>query len=234
MAVTLLQLRTRIRQRSDNEHTGEFVQDSELNQLINNRIKELYELLVIHGLHRTESVQTISPTSVGGNPYALEADFFAMLGVWRVDPALGAIWLPRHDHRILPDTTKPGDAESYRVVGVSIEFNPVPTSGTYKVKYVPVPADLVADDDTIDGVLGWEEYVVVGCAIDVLTKEEAEEAALQSLRADLFRLHDRIKFAAQQVELSEHPSIASVRPSYFGERRLPGGFNVVGYRGPLW
>lgn len=234
MAVTLAQLRTRVRQRSDNEHTGQFVTDAELNQLINTRYKELYELLVIHGLHRAESVQTISPTTAASS-YALNSDFFAVLGVWRIDPALGPIWLSRHDHRTMPDTAQPADAESYRIVGVTIEFNPVANDGTYKVKYVPVPGDMADDDnDDIDGVLGWEEYVVVGAAIDVLTKEEAEEAALQSLHGHLAQLRDRIKFAAQQVELSEMPAIANTRASYFDRRKLPGDWNVFGYRGPLW
>lgn len=230
---TLAQLRTRVRQRSDNEHTGGFITDIELNQLINGRYKELYELLVIHSLQRAESTQTIEPTSAIES-YALNTDFYAVLGVWRIDPSLGALWMSRHDHRVLPDTTQPDDAETYRIVGFSIEFNPVPTSGTYKLKYVPVPADMTADADEIDGVLGWEEYVVVGAAIDVLTKEEAEEAALMSLHNHLAQLKDRIKFASQQVELSEHPAIANVRPSYFESRRLPGGYNVSGYRGPLW
>ncbi len=230
---TLAQIRTRVRQRSDNEHTGGFVTDPELNQLINNRYKELYEKLVIHSQQRTESVQTI--TATGASSYTLNGDFYALLGVWRYDQGLGYVWMHRHDHRVVPDSTRPGDGETYRLVGATIEFNPMPTSGTYRVSYVPVPSELADDADEMDGVLGWEEYVVCGAALDVLVKEEAEEAAMQQLRFDMARLEDRIKFAAQQVELSEFPSIAQVRSGYFDSRpRLPGAFNVIGYRGPLW
>lgn len=231
---TLAELRTRVRQRSDNEHTGQFVTDAEVNGLINTRYKELYELLVLHSQQRAESVQTITVTAATDGGYALNTDFFALLGVYRIDPALGPIWLQRHDHRIMPDINYPADAETYRLVGSYIEFNPIPSSGTYKLKYVPIPTTLSADSDEIDGVLGWEEYVVCGAALDVLVKEEAEEAAMQELRTRLGEMHNRIKWASKQVELSEYPSIAKVRPSAFDTLRLPGSFSVRGYRGPLW
>jgi hypothetical protein len=133
---------------------------------------------------------------------------------------------------VYPDVNAPMPAETYRVVGVTIEFNPVPTYGTYTVKYVPVVDDLVADSDTLDGVLGWEEYIVVAVSIDVLMKEEGDPTNIQMLEGKLNFLRDRIKYAAQQEELSETPGIAKVRRTLF-DSELPqiGDYPYKGYRG---
>src|SRR5689334_7899958 len=102
MAVTLASVRTRIRQRTDNEHPdGDRITDVELTQLVNTKYKELYGKLVFHGLHRAETTYTI--TATGAATYALPTDFWAVLGVFRVDSAAtDKVWLGRHDHRTRP------------------------------------------------------------------------------------------------------------------------------------
>jgi hypothetical protein len=231
---TLLQLRTRVRQRTDNEHTGGFVSDAELNQLINTHYKELYEFLVIQGLHRAETEVDI--TATGALRYALPDAFFALVGVYRQDSAgQPRYYMTRHDHRVYPDVARPAPAQTYRIVGVNIEFNPVPSSGTYKVVYIPVPADMVADADEIDGLTGWDEYVVVKASADVMAKEEGDPGAIGRLDSQARELKDRIKAAAQSVSLSEAPRIEDVRGcgdalSVF----TTGSFNVRGYRGSPW
>lgn len=234
MAVTLLQLRTRVRQRTDNEHTGDFVTNDELNQLINTKVLELYELLVIHGLHRTESTYTITPlsTSPAETSYDLPADLFAVLGVYgQASTSDPGRWLTRHDHRVVVNGYFPGDADTYRVVGSTLELNPPPTSGVYTVRYVPVPAELTDDADTFDGVLGWDEYIVVAVSIDVLDKEDGDQNTIMRLENRLARLKDRIKLAAQNAEMSEAVTIAKVRVSAFDRVRMPGDFTTTGIRG---
>lgn len=234
MAVTLLQLRTRVRQRTDNEHTGDFVTNDELNQLINTKVLELYELLVIHGLHRAESTTTINPASVvpANTSYALPVDMFAVLGVYgQLSTADPGRWLTRHDHRVMVNGYFPGDADTYRVVGSNIELNPPPTTGVYTVRYVPVPPQLVDDADEFDGMLGWEEYIVVAVSIDVLDKEDGDPNTIMRLENRLARLKDRIKLAAQNAEMSEAVTIAKVRVSAFDRIVMPGDFNTVGIRG---
>lgn len=231
---TLLQLRTRIRQRTDNEHTGGFVEDPELNQLINTKVLELYELLVLEGLHRAESTYVISPTSVvpAVSSYNLPADVFSIMGVHGKRSAQDSgYWLDRHDHRVMPNPYVPADAESYRVVGPSIEFNPCPTSGIYTVRYVPIPAELVDDADTFDGGLGWDEWLVCGVAVDVLTKEDGDPNTINVLLGRQAKQEQRIRRAAQNQEMSNYPTIAKVRPGSFDRVILPGDFTTKGYRG---
>jgi len=228
-SVTLATMRTRVKQRCDQEYSdSEFVTTAELDQLINTSYAELYGLLVRHSLHRTETVYSI--TATGAASYALPADIFAVLGVFRVDGTTTKAMMPRHDHRKRPDTSVTGPAITYRVIGSSVEFIPVPTSGTYEIVYVPTPTTVVEDDDSLDGVLGWEEYVVVDCAIKILQKEESDTASLQR---DRERLAARIVDEANHVEMTEGLVVANVRNTltsytegdYIGPR---------GYRGPRW
>lgn len=207
-SVTLSTLRTRIKQRSDQEHSGsQFVTDSELNGLINTSYAELYGHLVRSGLHMAESTSSITADG-RTTAYALPADFYSVLAVFRVDGGY-RYRLPRHDLRHKPSTTDFGDAGSYRVIGTGVEFSPRPRTGTYEVVYVPLPTTLAADGDTVAGVLGWEEYIVVDCAIKVLQKEESDVRVLLGERE---RLLARIQDEAAAREMTETFAVAITRP----------------------
>lgn len=209
------------------EDEDRFVTDTETNRLINLAYKELYGHLVRHGMHRSEAVETI--TATGASSYSLPATFFALLTVHRVEDGIGYA-LSRHDHRTRPRTDM-GDlpANTYRIVGSSITFDPLPESGTYEVRYVPVPGTLSADGDTVDGVLGWEEYLVLYVAAKLLQKEGSYQAAA-ALQSDARALLARIQDEAQAAELSEGTVVQNVRTMSDGY--VPGDF-VTGGR-PRW
>jgi hypothetical protein len=205
MAVRLDTLRTRIRQRTDNENSS-FVSDSELNQLINTEYKELYGQLVRYSLQRSETLEVV--TADGSSDYALPLDFYSLIAVFRVDSTT-RIQLPRHSERFRPGTVL-GMAQSYRLIGGAIEFYPTPTTGNYELLYIPVPAELSLDEDTLDGVLGWEEMVVLAVSIKVLDKEEANADHLRRDKAEIMR---RIQDEAAAVEFTENWVVQDVRRS---------------------
>lgn len=212
---TLLEVRTRVRQRSGHEHSQEFVTDAELNQLINLKYKELYGLLSRLGLARNETAFAIAAN--GSETYALPDDFWALLAVFR-DDGLGArTYLTRHDHRYRSSTENSGPASTYRVRGYTIEFNTRPSDGDYTLVYIPVPATLAADTDELDDVLGWDEYIVVAVSLAVAIKDKVDTT---DLRVDLAELKERIIDEAKAVELSENPTVQDVRR---GPMCLPGG-----------
>lgn len=224
---SLSQVRTRIRQRSNNEHTsGNFVTDAELNSLINVSYKDLYGTLVDHSLHRTED--TLEITADGSTEYALPTDMYALLNVYRVDDG-ARIRLGRHSDRLKPGDSDTGDATSYRVKGGDIVFYPTPASGTYEVDYIPVPGDLVSDADTLDGVLAWEEYIVCDVAAKVLTKESMlDEASVCFQERD--RMLRRIEDQATRAEFNETRVVENVNSQ---STYLEGDWTRRGYRGPL-
>jgi hypothetical protein len=158
--------------------------------------------------------------------YTLPSDLWAILTVFRVDDSGEYVLLNRHDFRVRPSVTFGGPASTYRVVGSSIEFNPLPTSGDYLVVYVPVPPEFVLDTDTFDSVLGFEEYVVIACTIALLEKEQLDT---DMHRADLAKIERDIIDAAKAAEMTEGHVVQDVR-----NRRtwLPGGNRgVTGYWG---
>lgn len=230
---TLAEVRTRAAQRADVEYdpsvddVDRFVTNAELDQLINTGYQELFGHLGRCGMHRIESTETI--TATGATSYSLPSDLWAVLTVHRIDNSGEPMMLKRHDHRLRPSTTFSAPASTYRVVGTSIEFNPLPASGDYEVRYIPVPGTLTDDDETLDGVLGWEEYVVLFVAARLLQKEGSHSDA-DKLKMDARELMQRIQDEAQAAEMSEGTCIQNVTTG--AGDVLPGGF--VGWYRSGW
>ncbi len=228
-AVTLSELISRVRQRSDQEHSGSnFVTDAEITRLINVSYAELYGHLLRWSLNMVESLSTI--TATGAANYALPTDLYSVVAVFRVDGDVRT-YLERHSSRHRLGATPSGSAVSYRVINNTIEFYPRATAGTYEVVYVPVCGQLVDGDDAMDGVLGWEEYVVIDCAIHILDKEESDSSRH---RADRDRILQRIEDEASAAEMNESWVVESSRQD--GTALLRDLADITGsrgYRGPL-
>ncbi len=88
-----------------------------------------------------------------------------------------------------------------------------------------MPGLLAADADTMDNVLGWEEYVVLYAAAKLLQKEGSFNAAAQ-LRADARSLLVRIQDEAHAAEMSEGTVVQRVRTAQ--PDVLPGSFTSGG------
>lgn len=231
---TVAEIALRIRQRTDNEHsTSDFVDPTELIGLIDVHYKELYGLLVRFRQHQTENIQTI--TATGAATYAVDSHY-AIVAVFRVD-GTNRITLGKHDWRFKQDPSIVGLASTYRIANGAIEFAPVPATGTYEIRYIPRPTVLDDDADIVDGVLGWEEYIVYAGARDVYTKEGNLDAA-GSMESGRQRMEDRIKTEAANEEMTQSNRIQDVRSradSVFLEGAYVGMSGVRGgwYR-PWW
>ena len=233
MATAWSEIRTRIRQRTDNEYTdGEFVTDAELLILANRSRKQLFGMLVEAGLHTVpETIYTI-PVD-GSLTYALPNDCYAVGGVFRLETDY-YIRLDRHDQRTHPRDTTETIAWSYRTHGeledAVIELNPRVSTGTYKIRYATMPTDFSADDDEMDGVLGWEEWVVLDVSIDLLTKEKVWDAVAM-LQQRMDKLTQKIEAQASERDMSEFIAVADVRRPHSNTLFDDNGFLPGGYRG---
>lgn len=225
--VTLAELRTRARQRSNTEHTGsDNVTDAELTQLVNSSNAELHGLLARASILSTaEDTHTISTN--GSASYALPADLAIIANVYRVEGNEN-IPLERHSVRLIPSATTMGPPVSYRATNSTIEFNNLSSGYTVKVLYLTEATLLVDDTDTVDYDFGWEEYIVVCCAINIAIKEE-NWSLVEYLRGERERILNRIKDEATAQEMTQSYAI-----SRGGRRGLPGDYQgAVGYRGDL-
>jgi hypothetical protein len=207
-SVDLLALRTRARQRADMENSR-FVSDSELNTYINASIKELYDLLIAS---RGENYYVTGPISIdlvpGTSSYPLEADFYKLLGVDWVQSTTEASslkefkWQERNFFRT-PFASNEYSNLRYQIRGNNIVFIPTPNNGqNVQYWYIPQASNLTSDDDTFDGINGWEEYVIIDAAIKMRVKEESPVDYLILAKQEM---KDRIKQSSQGRD-SLHPS----------------------------
>lgn len=194
--IALSSLRLQSQQRADMENSS-FVGPSEWNQNINNSWFELYDLLIsAYGseYYEKDPPQTINVVS-GTSKYALASDHYKTFGLDYVVSSTEKYPLNRYRMR---DRNKKNSAlymnrafipdVEYRLRGSNIIIIPTPTTTcTLEHLYAPVATSMSADGDTIDGVNGWEEYIIVDAAIKALLKEESDVSVLMARKSELKR-----------------------------------------------
>lgn len=176
--VTLLQLRDRAKEESDNVNSG-FLTDAEWTKNLNASYQELYGLIVqAFGndyFTQTPAAGYTFVTSGTTNLFALPADFFKLLAV---DLQVGAAgnWV----------SLKPFPMAERNQF--SLNNSQFPQGGqTVRLLYVPQPTLMVADVDTIDGVNGWEEYIVIDAALKAMAKEESDVSVLMARKGAIIK-----------------------------------------------
>lgn len=214
---TLALIRAQVRQRADMVNST-FCTDSELNSYINGSYYELYDLLVqkFGSDYYVATPQTIT-TDGTNDQYALTTStIYKVLGVdLRVAGTNDYVNVPRFNfadrNRYTPPASPASAGSSnlrYRLHGEYIWFSPLPTSGlTLRVWYVPRLTALSADGDAVDGVSGWEEYVIVDAVIKAKLKEESDASAEMAQKAALIA---RIESAAENRDAGSPQTVVDV------------------------
>lgn len=214
MSVTLAELRTHSRNRADMKNS-EFIEDSELNDYINNSVAELYDLLV-EQFGSDYFINAYEFSTVSNEPnYTLPADFYKLTGV---DSKLNAgDWTTlkkfnfneRNRYQDFSVWNLSGvPSIRYRLVGSNLNLSPIPTSATpMKLWYVPLAVKLSADGDTLKDLNGYSEYVIVDAAIKMLQKEESDVSVLMAQKAGLEK---RIREMAKDRDAAEPDSVTDI------------------------
>ena len=212
--VTLAELRVRCRQRSNMEKSP-FISEPELNAYINSSFAELYDLLVskFEDYYTTTSTFTIS----SGNTEALPSDFYKLRGVDFQLDANNWVSVKKFvfaKRNTINRTLRSDSANEiqYRIVGSNLHIEPSDNAtGNYQLWYTPVYTPLSADTDTVDGVNGWEEYIVIDVAAKMLAKEESSTTHLDNEKA---AMHARIDNMAQNRDSGQPESITDTDGLY--------------------
>lgn len=174
---TLVTLVNRCKQRADAESDAH-ISDSEWKALISEKYGELHGVVADAGLAYFETTADI--TATGASSYALNAAVLSVVAVeYIVDSTTGR---RRRLRLLMPQERAPwggttGEAEAYAFTGTSIELWPRPSSGTYRVTYVPQSTDLSSSADatdvdvvTADG----EAFLIWGVAAMAKDKSESD------------------------------------------------------------
>jgi hypothetical protein len=215
--VTLSNLRTRARDKADMADSN-FISDSELDSYINVYGAELYDLLV----SRFEDYYTVKTTVTvlnGSDKVALPSDFYKLRGV---DVNSGGTYteVPRFNfqqrnamnggyRRLSPSAP----FLAYRIIKNDLVFVPADNASyEYRLWYIPRYTKLSADTDVLDGVNGWDEYIVVCSAMAMLAKEESD---VSYLMAEKKALIDRIEAMANNRDVDAPERITEITyPSF--------------------
>lgn len=213
-AVTLTSLITSVRYRSNMENS-QFVTDTELTSYINASYAELYDLMVQKYGDDYFVASPYTFTTDGTNYlYALPDDFYKLLGV---DLALSSTT----DSYVTIQRFEFGDRNRYavpnfqsfygvtnlryRIQANKLWFTPTPSANqTIRVWYVPKITYLVTGSDTMDGVSGWEEYIIIDAAMKALIKEESDISALMAEKQMIIA---RIESAAENRDAGKAPKV---------------------------
>lgn len=202
--------------------TSSNITPTELTRLVNQALKEFYDLLIATRGQEYYITSTTLSIVAGTATYSLPAAFYELGSVtleWsatdheivRPLPALA----DRADYTP-PLTWNRFTRKGYRIRGaqsgtIQIEFSPTPTSAvTARVQYIPAMTDIVALG-TIDCINGWEKLVAMKVAIEILTiKGLSKQLAL--LRPLYDEQYERVQEMASSRDANEPGRIRDVQP----------------------
>lgn len=228
---TLLELRTRAKQESDNVNSV-FITDLEWNSYINASYQEAYGLYAqAYGedYFSKSPPQTIATDGIN-RFFALASDFWKLLGV---DVLYG-----NANQYVSLKPFAFGDRNQFSWIN-----SPIPAAGqTVRVWYIPTVTVLVNPGDVIATALsanGGDEYMVADACIKALAKEESDVSVYMARKQALVK---RLEEEAENRDAGNPACIVDSRgrSSPAMKYRLNGdnlwliGWNITGWPGPDW
>lgn len=220
---TLLELRTDARRYADME-SSEFVPDAEVTRYINLGIRALWGKLAQLDIDRPLRRAEIS-TTPGTREYALPSDFVSVRLVEVLQASGSENATPIRAYNLSEGHTSntglygsafaDGEDLRYAILGQGmdgsqavIRFDPDPQGRYFRLWYLAHAGDLVNDIDEYDGVYGWDDWVALWAAEQMLIKEESDPSMLVRRRTELW---ETIKSAAGSRDVDGAHRIARTR-----------------------
>lgn len=198
--VALSELKAAVRSLAD-QPVGGIITDEELVRFINQGAGKLYRQLCAKWQN---DFVTSAQLTASVDHVALPTDFHVLL---RAECLVGGAWLTMHSFG-WEDAGTPAPysfvntyntAQSYQRRGTDLYLRPSPAPyPTVRIFYIPntwaktaggvAKAKLEDPTDTIEGVIGFEELIVIEAAIKCLQKEESSVTDLVRERERLYQL----------------------------------------------
>lgn len=240
--VSLGELRLRSQQKSDRVNSS-FVTTEEWNYFINQSYYELYDMLITayedYYIAPRLEFQTDGSNQFydlpNGQNYSGALPFYKAYGVdlgldnstnaWVTLKKFNFIERNRYVYPQITSTFLGVFNLRYRVLGNKIEFIPTPSGGqTIGLWYFPRLITLLQDTDVMDGISGWESYVICRSAKYALDKEESDTSKIDE---EILFLKKRIEETSQNRDAGQGDTISPTRT----RSEQWGGFGGPGYDG---
>lgn len=101
----------------------------------------------------------------------------------------------------------------YRLWGSNLQIVPICAGGqTIRIWYSPRPNQLINDTDIVDGISGYEEYIVTDVCIKALTKQESDVTVYGLQKQALLK---RIEEAAENRDVGSPETVSDSRRRNF-------------------
>ena len=215
--VRLKTLISRIRARG--EIRDVYVSDDVMVDWINSAVKDLHEQIL--GVNQDYFVKTSDNISIksGTDKYSLPEDFASAIKVELLYQGT-TDWRKLSKFSVSDMNNNESFAPTrlqwrYRILDDYLYISPTPaTTGTVRIWYVPVPPDAV-DNEEIDFIYGWDEYVLLECLVRHAHKEESDPTGFATSQA---RVLDRILSRAKNRDLGEPNVVRDVEREGFYTR----------------
>lgn len=216
---------------SDNITTQEWI------SMIDKSHKELFDLIVeAYGSDYKVAVPYTWTTAQDQQLYPLPQDFYKLLGLeMALNSADSNSWVSLNQFEFSQRNlySRPSQYTlsgvtnlRYRLNGDQLFIVPPPQQGqTLRGWYVPRPDQLVNLTDLIDGVSGWEDYIVVDVCIKALTKTEEAADIFLAQKAALFT---RIQSITKSRNIGDPQHVSDTRRKNFSWND-PGDSNLGGF-----
>lgn len=223
--ITLADLRTRCRERADMENSN-FISPTELLSYINMSYAELYDLLVsrFEDYYLLDTELTIAS---GASTVSLPTDFYKLRGVDYQINSNEWIAVPKFNFNNrnirtsnVSRLTSGQFTYAYRITGDDLRITPSDSAnGTYRLWYIPIFTPLASESDTVNGVNGWEEYIIIDTAIKMLAKEESSTTHLEREKVAML---ERIENMAQNRDVDQPEVISDVNNLHYNDDLIRG------------
>lgn len=224
--MTLGEIRLRAQQEADLQNS-KFVSLPEWNFYINQSYYELYDLLITtyedyfvapRLVFQTDGIKQQYDLPNGENYngapalyklYGVDLGLASNTNAWVTIKKFDFIQRNRYVFPQVTSTYLGVFNLRYRIINNQIMFIPTPSAGQYiGLWYYPRLKTLLADYDSMDGVSGWTEYVIIDAAIKALTKEESSTDILMAKKQALI---DRIQSTATNRDAGQPDTISPTR-----------------------
>lgn len=220
--VTATTLIARVRERADMVGSS-FVTDANLYPLLTESHQKLHGMLVdALGESYSYNVTTFT-TTASTDTYEMPCRFFKLYGVdmWIGDRAYALRPFTRADRNLLRNAGTSGSGSwrgnlpLYSLTGNNLKLYPLPSPDlTCDVIYAKGANLLTAGSDVVSYPNGWERFIVIDCAIQLILKEESSVGGLVEERAAIIR---EIEASKEQRDLANPKRTVDVFASEYGD-----------------
>lgn len=228
---TLGNLRLECQQRTDRV-TSDNITPQEWNSMIDKSRKELYDLVTeAYGSNYYLAEPYSWTTSQNLQLYPLPDNFYkSVLVEIALNPSDPNSWITLSQFEFAQKNlynypnqyTMYGITNiRYRIMGENLMVVPIPQANqTIRMWLVPRPSQLINDTDIVDGISGWEEYIVADVCIKALAKNEDDATIFIGQKQGLLK---RIQDIANTRNIGDPQRVTDTRRKNFAWSDPGGG-----------